>query len=232
MSSDPSPAAEPGVARAFASSDIISESWKLFKASWRAHLALVILANAPWIALLVWQENSPETEWPGATIDPFWAVVGVGAMSLGLASSIRLHLAGEQLAGRRTRLTDSTVSVMRRMYVVWPFWLACATALIVGFGFLVVPGVMFACIFFVATSAQVIEERSPWASLRRSVELTRGRRFEVFGLVITALVMNIAGLVGLFLFDSLFRAVAHHRLKIARNEVASPDEPSARATQR
>jgi hypothetical protein len=46
------------------------------------------------------------------------------------------------------------------------------------------PGVIAMCMFYVATTAVVIERLGVWAALKRSIELTRGHRIEIFGLLV------------------------------------------------
>ena len=52
-----------------------------------------------------------------------------------------------------------------------------------GFFLLITPGVIVFCMLYVATQAAVLERPGVRGALRRSRELTRGHRFEMFGLV-------------------------------------------------
>jgi heme/copper-type cytochrome/quinol oxidase subunit 3 len=48
----------------------------------------------------------------------------------------------------------------------------------------IVPGLMLFTMWFVGTPVCVVEQQGPWASLRRSAELTKGHRWKIFGLML------------------------------------------------
>ncbi len=65
--------------------------------------------------------------------------------------------------------------------------------LILGFIALIIPGLIFYTMWWVAIPVAVIERPGAVASLRRSAELTAGNRWRVFGLIICFLLAAIAG---------------------------------------
>lgn len=65
---------------------------------------------------------------------------------------------------------------------------------------LVIPGIMVLCMLYVATPVSVVERPSMAVALSRSASLTRGRRWQVFGLV---LLLGIANLLAMQLVRSL-----------------------------
>jgi len=73
--------------------------------------------------------------------------------------------------------------------------------LFLGFLALVIPGIVFYTMWWVAIPVAVIERPGAMASLRRSAELTRGERWRVFGLIVSFFVAALA--VGLLFGVSL-----------------------------
>ena len=77
---------------------------------------------------------------------------------------------------------------------------AILTGLGIGLGMLlVVPGVILACMWFVAVPVAAVERASVFESLGRSVDLTRGHRWRVFGVLCTPFLLMAALMVGLYL---------------------------------
>ena len=69
---------------------------------------------------------------------------------------------------------------------------------------LLVPGLIYGCMIFVAQPACVVEPLGPMSALRRSRELTKGYRWPIFGLFILILiVMSVASLGAEFLVTQM-----------------------------
>jgi len=74
---------------------------------------------------------------------------------------------------------------------------------VLGFALLIVPGLVLSTIWFVGLPACLADQLGPWASLRRSRELTKGHRWKVFALT---LLLFTASLCGVFVEPWLFAA--------------------------
>jgi hypothetical protein len=82
-------------------------------------------------------------------------------------------------------------------------WLSIVIGFVVGIGFLllIVPGLMALCAYYVAVPAAVIEKKSAGAAINRSLELTRGHRWQILGIVVLLfLITFVAGFVVGFVF--------------------------------
>jgi len=109
-----------------------------------------------------------------------------------------------------------------------------------GFVFFVVPGVIIGCMLYVAVPACVIEKKGVSASLERSVALTKGYRWQIFGLFLLVVVIALVGalvlakiggpgVVGqvigflwqvvLTAFSAVLSAVIYHDLRMAKEGV-------------
>lgn len=77
-------------------------------------------------------------------------------------------------------------------------WIALGVAVVGGLAIagglllVIVPGVVLACMFYVAVPVAVIEQTSIIGALRRSRELTRGHKGQVFGLMLLSGMFRIA----------------------------------------
>jgi hypothetical protein len=68
--------------------------------------------------------------------------------------------------------------------------LLCGLAIVGGMILLIVPGIIAACVLYVAMPASVIEKPGVFGALRRSSDLTRGYRGAMFGLLLIVGVIN------------------------------------------
>jgi len=102
--------------------------------------------------------------------------------------AVLVHTAIQDIrGGGRVGLIES-LNVSLRQF--WPLvGLAFASFLTsLGFVLLVVPGFILSTIWFVALPACIVERVGPWTSLRRSLQLTKGHRWRILGLVLLLLI--------------------------------------------
>lgn len=232
---------EEGLSRPFVVGDVLRQSWRVLKGAGREHLVLVALAHLPWTALVLLPplRAAAQALFGPQAVPPL--AMALAALGIAFASTVRLHMAGRQLDGARASLRESLAAVAPRSAEYLLFWafgaLAMVWALILyripglaAFGMLwPIPGALFATRYLASTPAQVVEGLGPLAALRRSDDLARPQRWEVFGFVVTAWFAAAATLAPIFLFDAIWRAVAWHRLRVANGEigVAGAKEPPA-----
>jgi hypothetical protein len=113
-------------------------------------------------------------------------VVGIVISAITQGALVRATVAHS--AGRESTLGESASAGLA---VIVPLFL---TGLLVALGvglsmvLLIVPGVMLYCAWVVASPVVVAERLWPLAALKRSLELTRGARWKVFGLLLILLV--------------------------------------------
>ena len=94
------------------------------------------------------------------------------------------------MRGREVSLAESLQVGLGRFLPI--LGMAFLVSLLAGLAILafIVPGLMLATMWFVAAPACVVEKLGPWASMRRSRELTKGHRWKIFGLMIVLLLIN------------------------------------------
>lgn len=125
-----------------------------------------------------------------------------------MAGGAIVYVAFEDLRGVRVGLKEGLTCAINRLA---PLFLA---ALVIGLGIgigmilLIVPGLILACAWVAAIPACMVEKLSPLDCIRRSMALTKGYRWTIFGAVtVIGLAMIalgfVSGLLGLALFSAL-----------------------------
>jgi hypothetical protein len=120
----------------------------------------------------------------------------------------------EAVAGRQPRIAPILRSVLplvpQGMVLAILWWVA----VLGGFMFFVVPGVILMCLWFVPTAALVAERRGVFAALGRSAELTKGARWRIFlllciGGVFWVVVQSMLGVLAAAMGDGVAAATAY-----------------------
>ncbi|HEX4197799.1 MAG TPA: hypothetical protein VHZ26_10185 [Caulobacteraceae bacterium] len=95
-----------------------------------------------------------------------------------------VHGAITSLNGRRASFGECISTGLRHWF--WLLLLAIVTGVALFFGFilLIFPGLMMLTAWVVAVPAQVVERTGVFGALGRSADLTRGRRWPIFGLLV------------------------------------------------
>ena len=108
-----------------------------------------------------------------------------------LGYAIILHAAFQDMRRRPVRLVESFSVGLSRFLPVIGIAFVQGFLIALGMILLIVPGLILYTMWFVGLPACVVERLGPWASLRRSRELTKGYRWKVFGLGLLVLVANL-----------------------------------------
>jgi hypothetical protein len=137
-----------------------------------------------------------------------WTTLAVFVCSTLLASGVVAHAALQPLDGGRLRLGLALQVGVRRALPVVVVGVAGAAATAAGAALLVVPGLALAAATWVAIPAAVAERVGILAALRRSFELTRGRR----GAVLAAMATTAVLATGLVLAARVLETAALRRI--------------------
>ena len=168
----------------------------------------VILAGIPYLALIalvylgVFVGFKPV--WPLSLLVGFAAAIGAIAIYFILQGSIIFGVVAH-LNSRKATLGECLAKGAQHWFPLLLMSIVVGIAEVFGFALLVVPGIMLAMAWFVAVPVQVIESRDVMQSLSRSADLTRGRRWSIFGLAVAYVVANI---IVQKLLETLFGGVA------------------------
>jgi hypothetical protein len=152
----------------------------------------------------------------GAALDP--RALGAGAALTGAGGLISLvanavlqgaiiYGSASYLNGRAASFGDCLGAGLRRCLPLLGLMVLMVMALAVGFLFFIVPGVMMGVAWIAATPALVVERTGAFGAFSRSAELTRGRRWPIFGLLFLSFVaISIVQQVFINLFGAAFVA--------------------------
>jgi hypothetical protein len=178
--------------------DVLSKTFSVFG---RRLVSFVLLAFVPLIPLLAVSFSAPgASQLLGLTAQRVVAWGGLsGALTfvLGLvAQAMIFYGAFQEMAGRPFSVAQSFSVGLARLLPV--SCVVVLSALFTGVAFLLlfVPGIIVYCMLYVAIPVCVIEKPGIFASLDRSATLTKGSRWQIFGLLaLTGIIGGIAQIV-------------------------------------
>jgi len=160
-----------------------------------------------------------------------------------LAQAVIVYGAFQDMRGRPVNLGDCLRVGLGRFFPIIGLAICVSIGLMIGFALLIIPGIILAVMWFVATPACVVEQLGPLSSMGRSSELTKGHRWKIFGmvllvvvgaLVISVIIGAVLGLTGSTIlvtlgtlawtgvwgaFYSIFGVVTYHDLRVAKEGV-------------
>ncbi len=115
-----------------------------------------------------------------------------------LSQAVVAHGAFEDMRGRPVRIFASLGVGLQRLFPVFVLGLSVVLLYFIGIIALIVPGIIVLAAYFVALPACVVEQIGPFKSMGRSLDLTRGHRWKIFGIMVVMYFANaVAGGVAL-----------------------------------
>ncbi|HMG48202.1 MAG TPA: hypothetical protein VK614_12160 [Allosphingosinicella sp.] len=158
----------------------------------------LVLVGGPAFATQYWVSSSIELADPG--FSRVWGSLLISLVTSALLQGMLVRSTILHLSGRDPAPGASALLALRLLPAL--IGLSLLLALVVGIGLvlLIVPGVMIYCATAVAVPALIEERCGLYESVERSRALTRGTRWQVFGLVAICWIVAavIQGMVGLF----------------------------------
>jgi hypothetical protein len=226
----------------FRLADVFSKTFAIYGRRFVPFIVLTIIASMPnYVAILaIGIPTSPEN---AASFG--WARAALTLLEFATKSFVGgavIYGVVQDLRGRTFSVGDSLRIALNRFLPLLGVTICAVLAIFLGTILLIVPGLILACMFFVATPACVAEQTSVFESLSRSRFLTKGYRWQVFGMFLLLIVMGmvigaIAGLVaatagyigvviftqalGVFLssFNGVLVSVFYYELRVAKEGV-------------
>jgi hypothetical protein len=203
----------PAAAGTFRLADVFSKTFAIYRRRFVSFLILTIIASIPgYVAIFAIAGLLSSVRFAPSSVN--WIVANTGqfglivfplvvstgvvltfVLSQSLASAAAMYGVVQELRGRRVSIGGSTWIFLRRFLPMTG--IAVCTTLLIGFGavVLVVPGLILACMYYVSMPVCVAEPAGISASISRSIFLTEGHRWQVFGTIVllaaTALVLSI-----------------------------------------
>jgi uncharacterized membrane protein len=160
-----------------------------------------------------------------------------------LAQAVLVYGAFQDMRGRPVNLADCLRIGLGRFFAIIGLAICMSIGIMIGTLLLIVPGIILAVMWFVATPACVVEQLGPMSAMGRSSELTKGHRWKIFGmwllvvigaLIISVIIGAVLGLAGSSVlvtlgtlawtgvwgaFYAIFVVVTYHDLRVAKEGV-------------
>jgi hypothetical protein len=218
---------------------VLSKTFSVFGSRLGGFFLLAFIPMIPLLAVILWA--APSATRVGAAASGAAALGGLAGFLtffLGIvAQATTLYGAFQQMGGQPFSISESLGVGIRRILPV--MGVALLTGLLAGLAaiLLVVPGIMVFCMLYVAVPICVIEQLGVFDSLSRSAVLTKGYRWQIFGLlalvtIISFIVQLVLGLLGYGAawgsvltfgwqviatsFSAVLVAVVYHDLRVAK----------------
>ncbi len=127
--------------------------------------------------------SDQQTFSPQAMIGFFLGLVVMLVAAFVLQAAI-VHATVADLNGRRVVVGESLKVGLRNWLPLFGLAILMGLGLMIGFVLLIVPGIILAVMWSVAVPAKVVEKIGVMEAFQRSRDLTRGRRWAIFGLIV------------------------------------------------
>lgn len=214
---------------------VFSRTVTLLSRNFPIYFAVAALAALPGVLL----EHSGAQKGGAGPLLGFILMVVLGPLS----QAIMLHGAFQDMRGGPVSLSESVRAGFGRWLPLIGLSLCMGLAVAMGFLLLIVPGLILMTMWYLATPACMVERLGVSASFARSSALTKGHRWQVFGMIllitIPAAVMavvikaalGLTGSTGLVIsgslvwtalvgaFGAIFAVVTYHELRVAKEGV-------------
>ena len=181
---------------------VLSKTFSVFGSRFASFLLLAFIPLIPLLAVILLTLAGPQNGPPtgAAALGGLGGLSGVLYFLLGIvAQATALYGAFQQMGGKPFSISQSLgVGFARALPVLG---VALLAVLFSGLAWilLVVPGIMVFCMLYVAVPACVIEELGVMASLDRSANLTKGYRWQIFGLLALVGIISVIAQISLLL---------------------------------
>ncbi len=183
---------------------------------------------------------------PSATARLGFLIIGAAAfwiLAYMVAQAVVLYGTFQDMRGRPAHFGEAIGRGFARFFPILGLAICTTLAVMGGLLLLLVPGIMFALMFYVSLPALVVERLGPIQSMKRSAALTKGHRWKVLGIVLLVALLSAIGagvvsavlgvvggptvaIVGRFLwqaimgaFGAVVVAVIYHDLRAAREGI-------------
>ena len=154
----------------------------------------VVTAVAHLPALLFFKSTTMDANASGTEIAVAFSMMIGGLLLMivlsTLSQAIVLYGAFQNMRGREVSLSESLQVGLRRFFpIIGLAFLVTLLGMLAAIA-LIFPAFIVFTMWFVATPVCVVEQLGPWASMRRSRELTKGHRWKIFGLFVLMIIIS------------------------------------------
>ncbi|CAL78008.1 conserved hypothetical protein; putative permease of the major falicitator superfamily [Bradyrhizobium sp. ORS 278] len=215
----------------------LSKTFSVLGGSPGSFLLLALIPLTPVLVIKIMASAGP------ASVRFGWlgGVAGIATFLLGIvAQAITLYAAYQQMGGKPFSVAQSLSAGLGRCFPVIGVALLSSLGIGIASLFFLIPGLMVYCALYVAVPACVIEKTAVFDSINRSSDLTKGYRWQIFGLILLVYIVSFIILIlfgwfgGVTLwgglpyfawqvvttaFSAVLAAVVYHDLRVAKEGI-------------
>ena len=161
---------------------VFNRAWEILAPNFALFFGVTFVVALPNLLLLLNPPGSPNLGWSA-----FIAIFG-GLILNTIGQAVILFGAFQYLRGQPVQLGEAFQRGLARFLPILGLALLYGLGIMLGAMLLVVPGLILLVMWAVAVPSCVVEELGPVASLKRSAGLTKGHRWQIFGIMIVLLI--------------------------------------------
>jgi len=169
--------------REFRIGPLFTRSWSIYTANFVAFTLVAIVIALP-------HQFGGDAETVGGAVRSFVAGI-VGVILEFLGQAVILYGAFQAMRGRPVVIGDAVRRGFARFLSIVGVSILVSLGVFVGLILFIIPGIILALRWSVALPACVVENLGPIAAMRRSADLTKGHRWQIFGLFVLIIVVAI-----------------------------------------
>lgn len=186
--------------RSFGFGELLDGAFTLYRRNFVAFFGAAFIPQIPvvifWLTAPLWMEPGPIDGVPESTLGGILLFpYSIFATLLTLGALTRAT--GEAYAGETPAAGESLRRGLVRLIPLAVAGLVAGLAVAIGLMFFIIPGLIFAAMFFGIAPAVVLEDRAPGEALGRSRALSKGGRARILGVLIVAQLITTVPIVAL-----------------------------------
>lgn len=177
---------------------VIQQTFQVLGRNFVTYIILALLLSGIPTAIISYlqAENVAAVQGGNFNFGPgYFTTFGVGVLAALVTSAILqgalIFATVQDMNGGRPRIGDCLATGLRSFLPLIGVSILFSLAVVLGFIFLVVPGLMILCAWCVAIPALVADRTSVTGAFGRSAELTRGNRWRIFGLLVVVWIIAV-----------------------------------------
>ena len=223
----------------------LSKTFSIFSSRLGSFLLLALIPLIPVLVLTLLLLSGAQKGSLGPGAGAVGALSGFLTFVLQIvAQATALYGAFQQMGGRPFSIGDSLSAGLQRSLPVIGVALLSGLGMVLAALLFVIPGIIVACMLYVAVPVCVIEKAGVFESLNRSAVLTKEYRWQIFGLlalvtivafiggfvvtllggvVLWARLLSFGWQVAMTAFGAVLAAVVYHDLRVAKEGVEVGD---------
>lgn len=198
--------ASPAVGSEFRIGNVLSRAFQLCVGNFPFFFIIMLIVALP----NLWIEMSKPVLVPGEApnLGSFFAILGtstlLGIVLNTIGAAVILYGAFQRLRGQPLQPGAALQRAIARFLPLLGLAILYGLGLIVGFILLIIPCLILLAMWAVVVPACLVEGLGPIQSMSRSTQLTKGHRWQIFGMLF---VLGLADAIGLFILGLILAPI-------------------------